>query len=121
MHNLGEIQRLQAAATVSPQPLCKAVSKKVYTCEGEGGQAWITSNFGTNKRNAILRNLNGCHLWEYKGTWFPHTPHSGGFCGFFDEVEKNQNPTAKLWDDTRLRAFSAVRKQHTKQVKPVEV
>jgi hypothetical protein len=33
MRHLEEIQRLQVAATVFPQPLCKAVSKKVYPCE----------------------------------------------------------------------------------------
>ena len=39
--------------------------------------------------------LNGCHLWEREGTRFPHAPHSGGVCWFFDEVEKPTNPTAK--------------------------
>jgi len=53
-----------------------------------------------------------------EGTWFPHTPHSGGVCWFFDEVEKPTNPTAKLWHAAAC-VFS-VRKQHTKQVIPVE-
>ena len=44
-----------------------------------------------------LQPLNGCHQWVREGTWFPHTPHSGGVCCFFDFVEKTTNPTAKLW------------------------
>jgi len=55
---------------------------------------------------------------ECAGTWFPHTPHSGGVCCFFDFVEKQQTPRQSC--GTRLRAFFAVRKQHTKQVTPVE-
>jgi hypothetical protein len=55
------------------------------------------------------------------GTRFPHTPHSGGVWGFLDEVEKTPNPKPHCKAvGTRPCAFFAVRKQHIKQVKPVE-
>jgi hypothetical protein len=63
--------------------------------------------------------LNGCHHGECEGNWFPYTPHSGGGWCFFDFVEKNQQ-TPLQSRGTRLRAVFAVRKQHTKQVTPVE-
>jgi hypothetical protein len=63
--------------------------------------------------------LNGCHLWECEGTWFPHTPHSGGVYYFFDEVEKTNKPHGKALARGSVR-FIRLRKQHTIQVKPVE-
>jgi hypothetical protein len=42
-----------------------------------------------------------------------------GFVGFFDFIEKKQQ-TPLQSRGTRLRAVFAVRKQHTKQVTPVE-
>jgi hypothetical protein len=63
--------------------------------------------------------LNGCHQWVREGTRFPHTPHSGGVCCFFRLRRKKQH-TPRQSCGTRLRAFFAVRNQHTKQVKPGE-
>ena len=51
-------------------------------------------------RNNGGDTLNGGHLWVREGTWFPHTPHSGGVCCVFDFVENTTNPTVKLWHAT---------------------
>jgi hypothetical protein len=62
--------------------------------------------------------LNGCHRWEREGTWFPHTPILVGCVGFSTSSKNQHTPLQSR--GTRQRAFFAVRKQHTKQVTPVE-
>jgi hypothetical protein len=61
---------------------------------------------------------NGCHPGEREGTRFPNTLILVGYVGFSASSKNQHTPLQSR--GTRQRAFFAVRKQHTKQVPPVE-
>jgi hypothetical protein len=69
-------------------------------------------------QQGLFEKYCGGGLREREGTRFPHTPYYGGVWCFFHEVEKTPDPTVKLWH--AAACIFAVRKQHTKQVTPVE-
>jgi hypothetical protein len=70
-----------------------------------GARVGEAGPYGVYRLGSGGMHPSGDHLWECKGTRFPHAPHSGRVYGFFDEVEKTIYPTAKPWHATTC-AFS---------------
>jgi hypothetical protein len=60
----------------------------------------------------------GFTYWEREGTGFPRNPMIVGYVVFSTKSKNQHTPLQSR--GTLLRAFCAVRKQHTKQVTPVE-